>query len=178
MTRRLGSVVVRCETLTPLYAVNKGVAGHRRWQRMNRPPKGQPWVWYTREMLVSGALAAMSLAARRVVERIMIEHMNHAGREIGNLKVTYDNFELFGIRRKTISAAVKMAVDLGFIDITSRGYRAYGTARRPATYALTWLARCDGTPASNRWKTSLPESERQVFGLKQLKQAAGRKKVV
>lgn len=33
--------------------------------------------------------------ARRVVDRIAIEHMNHAGTKNGELAVTFDNFEAF-----------------------------------------------------------------------------------
>jgi len=59
-------------------------------KRENRPPKDMPWIWLTREMLESPAWRAMDmLAARRVVERIILEHMAHAGTENGNLIVTY-----------------------------------------------------------------------------------------
>ena len=41
---------------------------------------------------------------------------------------------------------------LGLLDITLRGRRSYGGARQASRYGLTWLPRCDGTPASNRWR--------------------------
>ena len=50
-------------------------------KRANRPPAGAPWIWLTREMLEAPAWQAMGLQGRRVVERIMLEHMVHAGTE-------------------------------------------------------------------------------------------------
>ena len=56
----------------------------------------------------------MSLAARKIVERVAIEHMGHGGTLNGSLIVTYDDFETFGVRRKSIAPAIKKAVALGF----------------------------------------------------------------
>jgi hypothetical protein len=134
----------------PAHAVKNCAAGHRRWRAMNRP-KGA-FIWLTRELLASQAWREMPLSARRVVERVLIEHMNHAGTFNGSLIVTYDDFEKFGVRRKSIARAIKKAVALGFLDVTGKGHRSYGIGRRPSTYGITWLPRCDGTPASNRWR--------------------------
>ena len=77
----------------PIHAVKNGAAGHRRWRAVNRP-KGA-FVWFTREFLASQAWREMPLAARRVVERVAIEHMNHGGTLNGSLIVTYNDFEKF-----------------------------------------------------------------------------------
>jgi hypothetical protein len=58
----------------------------------NRPPKGEPWIWLTREMLSSPAWRALSPAALKVVKRVMLEHMAHACTANGNLVVTYGDF--------------------------------------------------------------------------------------
>ena len=71
-----------------------------------------PFVWLTREMLESEAWRAMPLPARRIVERLMIEHMSHAGTMNGELPCTYDDFQRFGVSRKNISAAIRVAVAL------------------------------------------------------------------
>jgi hypothetical protein len=114
--------------VVPMHAVKNGAAGHRRWRAMNRP-KGA-FVWFTRELLESQAWSAMPLAARRVVERVAIEHMNHGGTRNGALVVTYDDFEKFGVRRKSIAQAIKKAAALGFLDVTGKGHRSYGNAPR------------------------------------------------
>jgi hypothetical protein len=102
-------------------------------------------------MLESPAWAAMTLAARKVVERVAIEHLKHGGRENGELIVTHVDFGDFGIRRSTIIEAIRIADDLGFIDVTVKGLKSYGTRRLPSQYGLTWLGRRDRTPPSNRW---------------------------
>src|SRR5688572_3082954 len=109
---------------------------------MNQPPEGEPWVWLTREMLESQAWRSLTAGGHRVIERLMIEHMNHGGTRNGDLVSTYVQFQSHGISRKAVSAAIGNAQRAGFIDIVERGQRGYGIARRPSRYALTWLPRC------------------------------------
>lgn len=145
------------------------VAGQSRWERMNRPPRDERWVWFTRSMMEAPAWRALSGNARLVVDRVIVEHMHHGLAENGDLPVTYDDFEVYGIRRRSISQAIKQAVALGFIDVIDKGRKSYGSARRPARYGLTWLPRSDRTPASNRWK-SINTNEQVEAILSRLKQ--------
>ncbi len=133
-----------------------GTHAAKRFQKMNGPPKGEPWTWISREMMESEAWSKLTLVARRVIDRILIEHMAQGGNENGRLIVTYDDFEKYGIRRQSIPKAIGLAVTLGLIDVTARGKRSAGTSRRPSMYALTWLPRHDWTPPSNRWKSTTP----------------------
>lgn len=123
-----------------------------KFSSLNAPPRDEPWLWITREIMESPAWAALPLASRRVIDRLMLEHMAHAGTENGNLKVSYDQFAEFGVRRKTLPEAIRIAIELGFIDRVSEGVVAYGAARRPAAYGLAWLYRADRTPPMHRWK--------------------------
>jgi hypothetical protein len=79
-------------------------------RRENRPPADMPWIWLTREMMESPAWRALGTCEgvneRRVVERLMLEHMAHAGTENGNLVVTYRDFEAYGVRYKSIKTAI------------------------------------------------------------------------
>jgi hypothetical protein len=95
----------------------------------------------------------------------MIEHMRHAGTQNGELPVTYDNFQRYGIRRSSISLAMTIAIKLGWIDLGVRGVRGHGIARRPHLFGLTWLPRADHTPASNRWKRITEEKANDVLDL-------------
>jgi hypothetical protein len=126
-------------------------ADHRQ-AKANRAPRGEPWVWITRSMLGSPAWAAMSLAAHKIVERIAIEHMSHAGTANGKLVVTFSDFERFGIRRASIADAVAEATGLGWIDVVEHGRAGLADFRFPSEYRLTWLPGYDGYWASNRWK--------------------------
>src|SRR5436853_407723 len=76
------------------------------------------------------------LAARRVVERIILEHMAHAGTENGNLIVTYADFSGYGIRDKTITTAIAVAEALGWIEITVHGKASFEDQRYASRYAL------------------------------------------
>jgi hypothetical protein len=123
-----------------------------RFRKKNAPPRDEPWIWLTREMLESTAWRALPTAARRIVERVLIEHMAHAGTQNGDLPVTYDDFVAHGTRRSSIKAAISIAERLGWVDVVIPGVRGHGVARRATTYGLTWLPRADWTPASNRWR--------------------------
>jgi hypothetical protein len=103
-------------------------------------------------MIESEAWCSLSLAARRVVDRVVIEHMSHAGTENGNLVVTYKDFVRFGIRRGSLSAAIAEAVATGLLIMTEKGRPSTGPDRWPTHYALGWLPTSDGASALNRWK--------------------------
>src|SRR5680860_540719 len=85
----------------------------------NRPPA--PFVWFTREMLESEAWCSLSLAARRVLDRVMIEHIAHGGSMNGLLVVTFNDFVKFGIRRGTLSSAIQEAAATGLLIVTEKG---------------------------------------------------------
>jgi hypothetical protein len=140
--------------------------GARR-RSLNGPPQDEPWVWYTRDMLESDAWRAMPIGARRVLDRIVLENMAHAGTRNGSLIVTYDDFVDFGLAsRRATASAIRTASQLGFIDIVEPGRRSFGGVRRPSQFGLTWLDRCDGTARSNRWRTiaSRVEAKARVAG--------------
>jgi hypothetical protein len=103
-------------------------------------------------MLQSPAWQAMPAVARQIVDRIVIEHLNHAGQENGKLPVSYDDFAKYGVRRQSVMFAIDAAMALGWIDIVDHGHRGAADVRRAARYALTWVDRHDGKPRTNRWK--------------------------
>ena len=121
-------------------------------RKPNAPPPDQPWIWLTREMLESAAWRALSRPARGVIDRIVLEHLAHGGTQNGELTVTYDDFAAYGLSSRRMTAqAIRIAVALGFIDVTMKGRRSFGGARLPSQYGVTWLPRGDRTVASNRW---------------------------
>lgn len=106
----------------------------------------------TREMLESPAWAALSIHARRIIDRVLVEHMAHGGTQNGALPVSYADIEALGLRRNRIASAIAEAVALGFLD-HERGRAAGGAARgHVQVFRLTWLRTGDGEPATNRWK--------------------------
>src|SRR4029079_6150686 len=98
------------------YTVQADKLRHKR----STPPPEQPWVWFTREMLESEAWSTAPINTRRLVERIILEHMAHAGTENGRLICTYRDFERHGIGKRHIAGAVEDAASRGLIVVTER----------------------------------------------------------
>jgi hypothetical protein len=68
---------------------------------------GAQFVPHTIEMLESPAWGVLSQSARRILDRIEIEHMRHGAVENGRLPVTFDDFANFGVERQAISPAIR-----------------------------------------------------------------------
>jgi hypothetical protein len=133
-----------------------------KFRKLNSVPKGQAFVWFTREMVESPAWRAMSQNARLVVDRVCVEHMSHGGGQNGSLPVTYDDFERAGIRRGSIRRAIAEALALGFIEMPRKGTRGYGDfPGAPSLFRLAWLPTSENGAATVRWKrfNTLAEAE-------------------
>jgi hypothetical protein len=92
-------------------------------QRKNNSIAGQ-FIAHSRELRESPAWAALPDNARRVLDRLELEHLRHGGAENGKLKCTYSDFQKAGIRRASVALAIRECAGLGFIEITQRGRRS------------------------------------------------------
>ncbi len=120
------------------------------------PPKGEPWVWLTVELLASPAWKALSINGRRLVEFLMVEHRNQGGRENGNLHAPYDQLVSWGLTRCCIHEAIKEAEFLGLLHVEQGG--RWAATNVPSTYRLTFYADRDGNYATNDWKGKTAEA--------------------
>jgi len=116
------------------------------------------------EMLESYAFRALSLSARRVLDRVEIEMAHQGGTENGKLPVTYDDFENYGIHRQAIAPAIREAVALGFLEITRAGRAGNAEHRTPNLFRLTYR-HAKGLPGdgTHEWRkigTDLADAER------------------
>lgn len=140
------------------------INGHVR--KMNRPPEGEPWVWLTVEMLESAAFRSLSIHARRALDRVIVEHSNHGGKENGRLKTTWSDFQKFGVSRRYIGIALDELIAAGFLRNTKPGRRAHGADKgEPAQYALTWLPIIETdnlVPAPDNWRKPQPKPKRAI----------------
>ena len=93
----------------------------------------------TIEMLRSPAYRTLSLSARRVLDRVEIEHADHGGLENGRLPVLFDDFQSYGIDRHSIAPAIRECVALGFLEITEIGRAGNAEYRRPNKFRLTYI---------------------------------------
>ena len=119
--------------------------------KLHRPPKGEPFVWLTRELVASPAWRAQSINCRRFVDFLLIEHMNHAGTMNGELKAPYNQLEAFSLTRECICEAIEEAISLGLVRRLKQHYRL------ASEYALTWLPVGD-QPPTNDWKRTTEET--------------------
>src|SRR5580704_4779300 len=78
----------------------------RRARQASRPPADEPWVWLTRELLSSNAWQTLSVNERRVIDRLLIEHMNHAGTMNGQLRVSHRQFIKCGVTKNKVAPAI------------------------------------------------------------------------
>jgi hypothetical protein len=122
------------------------------------PPEGLPWVWVTRELLESAAWHGLSINARRVIDRLQIEHMSQGGQENGRLFCTHRQLHAFGINKDAVTAAIRECEFLGLIRYERGGLNP--GSRLPSTYRLTWLPVIQRSsfgimvePATNEWRS-------------------------
>jgi hypothetical protein len=119
--------------------------------RRKRTTIGEQFVVRTIRMLESPAYRALSLSAHRVLSRIEVELGHHGGTDNGNLPVTYGDFERYGVDRHSISAAIREAVALGFLEVTEPGRAGNAEFRSPNKFRLTF-AYSSGVTPTHEWQ--------------------------
>lgn len=123
-------------------------------QRPGRNKPGSidgPFIAHRLEMLESNAWSCLTLAARRILDRLEIEHMNYAGRENGALPCAYRDFEDFGVRKSSIKSALDLLIGSGFIELAQPGRAGNGEWRRVARYRLTYISTGKAGPTDD-WR--------------------------
>ena len=103
------------------------------------------------EMMELVAFRVLSHSARRVLDRLEIEHAHHGGHDNGTLPVTFNDFANYGIDRHAITPALRESEALGFARVTERGRAGNAEFRSPNKFALTYRATKDA-PETNDWK--------------------------
>jgi hypothetical protein len=96
-------------------------------------------------MLESPAMRVLTLAERRALDRIEIEHAHHGGADNGKLPITYVDFERFGLHTNAVAPSLRALVALGFVEITRKGYGGAAGMRAPSWYRLTYRAAWNAT---------------------------------
>ena len=126
--------------------------------KKKRNALGSSFVSHSRDMRESPAWAALPDNARRVLDRLEVEHMRHGGAENGALQCPYTDFERAGIRRASVALAVRQCVALGFLAIERQGLRSRAEFRAPSVYRLTYLNGCGRSPLpTDNWRSVTKE---------------------
>ncbi len=168
---------------------SSGKLSGNRAKKLRGPPEDEPWIWLARELVSSPTWRCRSINCVRLIDFLLVEHMNHAGTENGNLRATYDQLEAWGLTRSEICAAIDEAGFLGLVRF-ERGGRWAGT-NQPSTYRLTFHADREDNPPTNDWKGKTAEAiaawkqdraqrnrTRRAHGQKQIPSATSRTTVV
>ena len=118
----------------------------------------EPFIMHRRAMIDSVAWRKLPPLARQLLDAIERELMNHAGRDNGQLIVTYDNFARYcGVKNtRALALAVRQSEALGFLRVI-RG--SAGSRRAPNKYELTYMAHINGGPASDEWRDIQSEKD-------------------
>lgn len=90
-------------------------------------------------LLMSAAWRARSISLVRLLDRLEVEHIAHAGRENGFLRVTYNQFVEYGIGRRFIRGAIEEGEQLGLLKVTATGFYTGPMPGEPSTYQLLYL---------------------------------------
>jgi hypothetical protein len=118
------------------------------------------WVPHRLKMLQSPAWAALSHATKRILERLEIELMRHAGKGNGDLICTHRDFAAFGIRRRSIAAAIQQGTALGFVEVTKMGWTSPDHSN-PSRYRLTYLP-TDHAHPTDEWLGVKPNAKQPL----------------
>jgi hypothetical protein len=95
------------------------------------------FIGHTLDLRKSAAWQALPDKARRVLDRLELELMEHGGYNNGDLTCTYSDFIKAGLhRRNDISLAIRQCVELGFVEV-KQGTRSIAHYRNRSLYRLT-----------------------------------------
>lgn len=118
-----------------------------------KPPGDEGgWQALSRDFLVSDAVRTLSPNARKALDRIIVENIDHGRLRNGALIVTHQDFCDYGVTGEYVADAVDELIYKGLIK-ARRGRAGDGTAH-PTIYTLTFTGTHDGLPATNEWKAS------------------------
>jgi hypothetical protein len=101
-------------------------------------------------MLESAAWRGLGINARKLIDRLLMEHRAHGGYENGKLKCPHTDLILYGLSRNKVTEAIEEAVAFGFVRVIQGG--RYATGREPNLYRLTFYGDHEGGYPTNEWK--------------------------
>lgn len=102
---------------------------------------GDAFVKLTRDLVERDVWATLSGNAYRLVVFLIREHLRCGGRQNGRLLAPYRQLEKFGIRKKSVAAAIEEAEAAGLVEVLRAPEPSRGPQKTPNLYALTWLPR-------------------------------------
>jgi hypothetical protein len=112
----------------------------------------EPFVMLHRAVLNSFAWRALSESARKVIYRVILEWMAHAGKLSTDIPVTKENFIEYGLHHNAIAPAQREACALGLLLLSTRGRAGNAEFRAPHKWALLFLKDERGKYLGTDWQ--------------------------
>jgi hypothetical protein len=130
-----------------------------------RFPDHEPHIRLRFCMMESPAWKALSLSARRVLDRIEIEFGRRKGNPEanGDLIVTYDDFVAYGITRRLVRPALNEVIALGFVRVTRMGAAGNADDRMATMYLITYQHAGSAQYVEDNWKRIKTDEEAEAI---------------
>jgi hypothetical protein len=109
------------------------------------------WIAHRLKLLLSPAWQRRPRPLCRILERLEIEHLRHAGRENGRLCVSFDQFVEYGVSRRVIRHAIEAGVSLGLLDVV-QPEAMVRNIKAPNEYRLTYVPAGNSRAPSDEWE--------------------------
>ena len=94
---------------------------------------------HTPELLRSEAWRGRSIRAVRILDRLELEHLAHAGKENGFLSVTHRQFVECHLSSNDVKPGIEECVARGLLIVTHQGGYSGSARDNPSRYQLTYL---------------------------------------
>ncbi|MSP75551.1 MAG: hypothetical protein EXR12_05395 [Rhodospirillaceae bacterium] len=105
---------------------------------------GDTFVPLTRTLLENPKYRSLGINARRLIDFLGLEYLQHGRATNGYLLAPRRQLESAGIGARHVSLAIEEAEQAGLVVVKR------GTGKRPSTYALTWVPMGTPPPATRK----------------------------
>ncbi|MBG0797171.1 hypothetical protein IYX23_05650 [Methylocystis sp. L43] len=102
------------------------------------------FVWIPVDVMESPAWRSLSINARRIMDRLLLENFRHMGVENGKLRVSVRQFEECGVAMRLAKSAIAELVDGGLVAVMPGA--ASGSLAPPNLYRITFHGTLDDDP--------------------------------
>jgi hypothetical protein len=132
-------------------------------KQVGGPPSDSRWVWLTADLIASAAWRGQSTHCRKLIDFLILEHLNHGGSENGNLAAPYNQLVSFGLGRRFIAEAIREADARRLIEVQRSGKRNQ-VLDHVSRYRLTWLPSKRRELSGNYYVAAEDEWKRTIKG--------------
>lgn len=118
------------------------------------------FVWVPIEVMESAEWCSLSINARRIMDRLLIENALHKSAKNGQLRVSFRQFVGHGVGMRLIGSALKELLAAELLNITTGKPR--GSLTPPNLYSITFLGTADNPATWRKLETNvvtLPKSK-------------------